>query len=109
MNGFQEDYDNCDNKHLFLTGILKEKFRILDNGMDFKLETSRMVVVALAMLYNISLDLGETPVQPEPVVGGGSGDVGNGEGDDEGEESEEGEADSKAAGGALRESLLRSF
>ena len=52
---------------IFPSGILKEKFRILDNGMDFKLETCRMVGVAACVLYNMSLDLGERPVPP-PVA-----------------------------------------
>ena len=84
-------------------GILKEKFRVLDNGMSFKLETCRMIGVALCVLYNIALDLGERPVPP-PVA--------EEEGSDEDELAGEelaADAGRKAAGEAYRDSLLRFF
>ena len=72
--------------------------------MDFKLGTCRMVIVALAVIYNISLDLGEKPEEPEqPVVAEGD--------NDESVEPEVivGEEAIRAAGEAMRDSLLRSF
>ena len=111
----QLEYEEYELNWRIFSGILKQKFRILDNGVDAKLETCRMIVVACSVLYNISLDMGEQPEQPivgerGTVIGEGGAVIG---GVDNGqiEEGEvvAGEAASKAAGEELRNSLLRFF